>query len=339
MKEFTINDKNEGQRLDKYLKKIMAACPTSVLYKSFRKKNITVNDKKCQGNELLKEGDLIKIFFSDETFDKFKSSAYESSQTRSASLDNLSGSKNRADGQAKSKKANTSYRLKDLIIYEDEDFIFINKPAGLLTQKADKDDISLNELLRDYCKEKGYASFGEYRPSCVNRIDRNTSGIVMCAKTYKGSRILSDAIADHRLKKEYMALCHGCMEADITLNGYHVKDDKSNVSKVYKSLELVPKHQLELAKEIKTIIKPVKNNGLVSLVCVELITGKSHQIRTHLASIDHPLCGDIKYNGRPYKGRKYQLLHSYRLTFPVDERLGSISGKAIEAKLPNVYRI
>lgn len=335
MKELIVNNKNEGQRLDKYLKKVLSACPTSILYKSFRKKNITVNDKKCTGNEILVSGDLIKIFFSDETFDKF-------------SAGNVSdNSKNVTDGpsklQGKTKELKKSeLKLSDMkisVIYEDDDYIFLNKPAGILCQKASKDDLSLNDWLRDYLKSDKALDYNMYRPSCVNRIDRNTSGLVMCAKTYKGSRILSDIISSHKLKKFYIAICHGVIKESIILKGFHYKDEKKNVSRVCNTLLDVPEVYRNDAKEIETIISPVKNNGVFSLVDIQIITGKSHQIRTHLASIGHPLCGDIKYGGAPYKGRKYQLLHAMRVIFPHDDALGNLSGKTIEATMPNIYSL
>ena len=284
MKEIIIKSDEAGQRIDKYLKKLMPEAGTGFLYKMLRKKNIDLNGAKTDGSTILSSGDHIRIFFSDETYAKMQGG-------------NNGNKKNITEPADKSGKSSINIP----VILETEDVIFLNKPAGILSQESEKGQISVNDFLRLHYGKNG----GTYTPSVCNRLDRNTSGLLLAAKTYAGSRLVSDLIKTHSVRKKYLAIAEGEMTGEGVLNGYLVKDHERNIVCIKKSGEE--------KDAVRTGYKVLGQKGGFSVVEVELITGKSHQIRAHLSSIGHPLAGDIKYGGQPYKGVKYQLLHSWKL--------------------------
>jgi len=318
MKELIIDAKDSGQRMDKYLKKYFCNAGSSFLYKMLRKKNIVLNGKKASGNELLKHGDVIGVFFSEETFAKFSSS-------------------NQAENIHDYTNAYRAISGVD-VLYEDEDFLILFKPEGILTQKSSNEDISLNDWIIGYLIETGQKpDFNVFRPGAVNRIDRNTTGIVLGAKTYRGSRVFSDCIKDRSIRKFYLAVAEGKTPQNGHLAGYLVKNESENKVLVYDDLQLVPGN-LKSAVPIETRFRTLDFREGYSLVEVELLTGKSHQIRAHLASVGHPLAGDVKYGGKKYPGSKGQALLAYRMEFPEGkEELGNLQGKAIAAKVPKGF--
>lgn len=298
MKEIKITQENENQRLDKFLLKILKETTSSFVYKMLRKKNITLNDKKASGNEKLLKGDVVKIFFSDETYDKLTGSA-----STSDDFTQLSELKGKID-----------------IIYEDDNMIIINKPTGLLSQKAESNDISVNELAISYMINSGSLSkdsYQQFHPSVVNRLDRNTSGIIVFAKTLASAQRLSAIFKDRSCKKMYRAIVKGKIDSDIKLHSYLTKDEVTNKVTVHDNY-------VEGSKEIKTNIHPLQYlDNDCTYIEIHLITGKTHQIRAHLSSIGHPIAGDNKYGGK-MAGIRNQLLHAYSLTIDNEEYIAPL---------------
>lgn len=297
MRELVISRQEEGQRLDRFLSKYLPGASAGFLHKMIRKKNIKKNQEKVSGGEKLKAGDRIQIFFSEETLEKFGAPSME---TRSLSK-------------------NLSPLRKDVrILFQNDDIVILHKPAGMLTQKAGAGDDSLNDYLYDYWRDeimKGKDLPPSFRPSVANRLDRNTSGIVMCGITVKGLQALSTLLKKKDVEKYYLCIVKGRVSAGKKISGYLVKDEKKNLVTLHK--DRVPG-----SAHIETAYEPISSAGDMTLLRVRLITGKSHQIRAHLASQGHPICGDPKY-GDPEinrllkkKGIRHQLLHSSELLIP-----------------------
>lgn len=302
MREFIIQHNDSGQRLDKYLKKLLPNASSGFLYKMLRKKNITLNGSKAEGKELLKNEDLVRIFFSEETFEKF-------SKDPAALKKEYEGLK--------------SLPMKGLkVLYEDTDIIALNKPYNMLSQKAAPEDISANEYLLGYLIRQGALTLEEmntFRPSVCNRLDRNTTGILLAGKTLKGLQQLSKDLKSREAGKYYRALVAGCILEPACLKGFLKKDEVTNHVTVYEA-------KAEGALWIETAYEPIEVYEDYTMLEIHLITGRSHQIRAHLASIGHPIIGDPKY-GSPEINRRYQkahsithqLLHAYRVELPGQE--------------------
>ena len=288
MKQITVTNDMASQRLDKYLQRLLPSCPKSLIYKQLRKKNITLNSSKATGNEIVKTGDVISVFFSDETFEKFSAGEAVNTSVFERAYKQLKGIE---------------------VVYEDDKIVVFNKPANVLSQSADNKDLSVNEYLVGYLLSKGAvtpSSLQSFRPSVCNRLDRNTSGLILCSKTFEGSRYLSDKIRDKDLEKYYLALVSGSFSGPCTDTKYVIKDEKEN--KLRFVSEDTPGAML-----IKTGFEPVKCSDEISLVKVRLYTGKSHQIRAHLSKLGFPILGDRKYgNEKSASMAKRQMLHSYK---------------------------
>lgn len=319
MFEKQIVSRDEGQRLDKFLLKLLPNATSSFIYKMLRKKNITLNDKKASGTEKLKQGDSIKIYFSDETLAKFMGKSSSESAY----------------------KISDNYRRDRMeIIYEDEQFLFLNKPVGMLSQKAKDSDYSVNDWLIDYLYDSNQidqTALQTYRPSICNRLDRNTSGLILCAKTLKGAQYLSEQLKKRSMEKYYITLVHGAVERNMTIQGYLTKDNKTNQVSI-SNKETADASYIETSYEVLYCTKEY------SCLKVHLITGKTHQIRAHLSSIGHPILGDSKYGGavkgsvlNKYK-LQYQLLHAYQVVFPIEMEDAAISGKTFYAAPPKLLQ-
>lgn len=320
MREIVIEKNEAGQRLDKFLAKYMNEASKSFFYKMMRKKNITLNGKKCEGNEKLAEGDVVKLFLAEDTIEKF--SSVQVQEVKKVDLD---------------------------ILYEDDEIILVNKPAGMLSQKAKETDESLVEYLIDYLLGSGKlteSGLRAFRPSVCNRLDRNTSGIVTAGKSLAGLQMLSGVFKDRSIHKYYQCLVSGEIRDVKTVDGWLLKDEKKNQVRILTEAEAKRfggRDGDEEPKRIRTKYEPIATDGRFTLLKVTLLTGRSHQIRAHLASLGHPIVGDFKYGGvskvNP-SGRtvKYQLLHSYRLEFPkLAEPFVYLSGRVFEAPLPGYF--
>ena len=347
MKSFIVGPNQAGQRMDKLIKKILPNAGTGFIYKMLRKKNITLNGKKAEGNEILNLEDEIKFFLSDETFSKFSGTM--------ATLDdgNLPSYSNTYINEYNSSTVTKQFvdiykKISNVeIIFESNDVLLLNKPVGILTQKASPSDISLNEWLIGYLfysNQLTYEEFKTFHPSVCNRLDRNTSGLVLCSKSLKGSQYLSKIIKERLVKKIYHTICVGTICNGTTIEGYLSKNEKTNKVTVnsFENLntDIPPKN----VSYIKTEYSPIKSSRDYTLLEVHLITGKTHQIRAHLASIGHPLIGDNKYGNKSVNSffkDKYklnnQLLHAYSITFPNLNFDKDLDGKTFIAKEPKLF--
>lgn len=288
MRVVEIDKNSENQRLDKFLLKYFNKAGKSFIYKMLRKKRIKYNGKKAQGNEILVNGDVIQMYLSDETVNSF--------------IEEKSVLKTGRDFS---------------VIYEDENIIICNKPAGLAVQKdfQNKENV-LNDQLLFYLVEKGeYVPEAEqaFTPSICNRLDRNTSGIVLFGKNFRAVQELNAIIKNRKIDKFYLTLVDGVLEKDGHIEAYHLKEDKK--------VEIFSESRVG-SKKIITNYKVISQNEKFSLAEVELITGRTHQIRACFKFINHCIVGDRKYgklNVNRYFKEKYdldnQFLHAYKVVF------------------------
>ena len=308
MKTFTITKNDAGQRVDKFLMKMLKSMPKSLIYKSLRKKRIKVNGKRAQENLILQEGDLLEAYINDEFFQN-ADQALDFMHLSSAHLD---------------------------IVYEDENLLIVNKPQGLSVHadESASPDTLINRIQR-YLYDKG-----EYRPdqdktfapALAHRIDRNTSGLVLAAKNAETLRVLCEKIRNREIKKFYLCIVKGHLPQDSdTLHAYHRKDEKQKLAQVFD--RFVPG-----AKEMITEYKVLERYRAHDLAEIALITGRTHQIRAHMAHIGHPLLGDGKYGqlGRnPLLVRQALLAYKLQFAFATDGGILSyLSGKEVEILQP-----
>ena len=317
MKEYVINSADEGQTLLKYLEKVLPGAKGGVVFKALRKKNIVLNGGKATGKEVLKERDSVKVFFSDEVIEGFKP-------------------KFGKDALKVSVKKEELKRFKKNIVFEDANILIVNKDADPLSQSDGSGSISLNDMLLSYLENevKHYA----VKPSVCNRLDRNTSGLVLCGKTQKGLKALSEVIQDRSLKKYYYAIVFGELKGKLELKGYLHKDKEKNMAEITEDKRYEDSDPVETIAEKEGKIR-VKNYDL-TLLKVQLVTGKPHQIRAHLLHAGYPVLGDMKYFTEDSRACsealsiKRQMLHAFRVEFPkMDKEFSSISGKSFEAEL------
>ena len=285
--EVTIGKNDGGQRVDKFLTKAYPNLPQSMLYKSIRKKDIKVNGQRCQISTRLREGDVVSLFLKEEFFQK----------------------EERPEDFLKAPKKLT-------ILYEDENVMILDKKPGLIVHPDETYHFdSLIARIQHYLYDKGeYDPKAEkaFAPALVNRIDRNTGGIVMAAKNAEALRILNQKVKDRELHKLYLCVVCGRLEKrEDLLTGYLEKNEAQN--RVY-----ISRRPKEGAKTIRTKYRVLEERRGFSLVEVDLLTGRTHQIRAHFASIGHPLAGDGKYGKNQVNkqtGFPYQALYSYKLRF------------------------
>jgi len=321
MREINIGRNESGQRIDKLLVKYFREASPGFLYKMMRRKNILLNGHRSAGNEILKNGDVITVYFSEETFRKFTGA-----ETAGNELDRI----------RKSTAASLS------VIYEDDNILLIDKPAGLLSQKAKESDISAVDLITAHLIDNGSLTEKDllsFRPGIASRLDRNTSGILAAGKSLAGLQTLNEIFRSRTVQKYYRCIVSGKVTECSHLRGYLRKDEKSNKARV----SLTP---FDGAVPIETSYEPVRSSDGMSLLTVHLITGRTHQIRSHLASVSHPVVGDTKYGDRTVNEafrRKYgvthQMLHAYELVFPdTDGTLSYLSGRSFIAPEPDIFK-
>ncbi|PKM66294.1 MAG: RluA family pseudouridine synthase [Firmicutes bacterium HGW-Firmicutes-2] len=284
MIEINITPQNQYQRIDKFMLKILPGMSKSFCYKMFRKKNITLNRKKISGHEVCKDGDIIQIYFAEETYNHFATSKSEKSFIDDGVLS---------------------------VIYEDNQLIVINKAAGILSQD-DGSALSVVDQIRSHYEEKDLQMDTGFKIGVSNRLDRNTTGIILSAKSLPMAQIMNHKIKNHEVIKLYRSIVMGKIDKDIELKDWIRKDHNNNKVSIDSEGDII----------IHTLIKPLRWNESFTEVEIEIKTGKTHQIRIHLASIGHPIVGDNKYGNIPLNQdfkRKYnlshQLLHAYSYQF------------------------
>ncbi len=313
MHELKIGKNDAGQRLDKFITKTLDL-PPSLLYKSIRLKKIKVNRKRAENNTVLLEGDTVQCFLADEFFEK---------KTGRSSFESITPHLD--------------------IVYEDENIMLLNKRPGVSVHEDENG--STNTLIthiQAYLYQNGEydpESEQSFAPALCNRIDRNTGGIVIAAKNAEALRVMNEKIKLREIDKYYLAAVHGIPSPkSATLRAYLLKDDKKNIVRVY------DKNPPKNAKEIITKYTVIAKNADSALLEVELLTGRTHQIRAHMAHIGHALIGDGKYGinkSDRARGYKYQALYSYRLRFNFDKSkesaLDYLSGKEFKIPKKDIY--
>lgn len=315
MKEFIIKFNDSGQRLDKFLQKTLKGISNGMLYKSIRTKKIKLNGKRTDGSVKLSEGDVISCYISDDYFNVL----YKTSNMIISKYDFI---KSPAQLQ---------------IIYEDDNILIVFKPVGLVVHDDDrKSDDTLIKRILHYLYESGVYSpdkENSFTPALCNRLDRNTCGLVIAAKNSVALREVNKLIRENRIHKSYLCITTKVPSKKIdTLHAYHYKPDGSKTVKV-------SSRKLSGYREIITKYNVLATNGKLALVKIDLITGRTHQIRAHMAFIGSPLLGDNKYGNIELNKQynvKYQQLCAYKISFETDKDsfLGYLNGKRFISELP-----
>ncbi|MCI5679040.1 MAG: RluA family pseudouridine synthase [Bacteroidales bacterium] len=313
MKEIRITKNEENQRLDKFLLKYMNKASKGFLYKMLRKKRIKYNGGRAEGSELLKAGDTLQLYLAEETISSFM--------------------EEKTVAEAKRHFA---------IVYEDDDILVVSKPAGLLThpEKSSDKDTLIDQILY-YLYQKGQylpEADSSFTPALCNRLDRNTSGIVIAGKTLKGVQAVNETIRSHKLDKYYLTLVAGEIREAGEITAYLTKDEEKKQVRISK--------REGSGKKTMTKYRPLACAKGYTLLEIHLITGKTHQIRAHMQSIGHPVVGDRKY-GSEHSNQKFreeyalsnQFLHAIRVEWKEkDGPLGYLYGKEMTAPLPKTLQ-
>ena len=313
MREIRVGKNDSNQRLDRFLKKYMDEAGTGFIYKMLRKKNIKVNESKASPEMMIFEGDTIQLYLSDETIDKFI-------------------------GTKEVRKS----KLAPRIIYEDENLVLVNKPAGILSHGAGEEfEENIVDSLVTYLIQKGdYIPRIEktFSPSICNRLDRNTSGVIIGAKNSEALRLVNKAIKEGSVRKYYKTIVKGTIKEDFEHKGFLIKDEDRN-------LVDISDKQGERSKDVYTKFRVIMSKGGYSLLEVELITGRTHQIRSTLQTMGYPVIGDRKYGNsvvndefRKKYGLENQWLHGYRIVLDgLEEKLDYLNSREFIAEPDQLY--
>ena len=314
MKEIKISKNEENQRLDKFLLKYMNKASKAFIYKMLRKKRIKFNGKKAEGNELLQAGDSLLLYLSDETIASFMEEKVIAEAKRHFG-----------------------------IIYEDDDILAVAKPAGLLThpEKSDDKDTLIDQVLFYLYQMEQYVPSPQsaFTPALCNRLDRNTSGIVLAGKTLKGVQGLNEAIRNRQVDKFYFTLVKGEVKDAGEISAFLSKDQGKNQVRISNEAGINTKESI-------TRYRPLAYSHGYTLLEIHLITGKTHQIRAHMQSIGHPVVGDRKYGdlkvNQQFKqdfALSNQFLHGAKFVFSnTTGSLAYLKGKTLIAPLPKVFQ-
>ncbi len=313
MRIITVNKNDAGQRLDKFLSKAVKGLPTSMMYKLIRTKKIKVNRKRTEQKYILVEGDEIQLFIKEEFFD--------SPEKDMGALERIVPKLN--------------------ILYEDENIMLLNKRPGVLVHEdSEAGENTLIMHVKAYLCQKGeYDPYTEqsFAPALCNRIDRNTGGIVIAAKNAEALRVMNEKIKNDELTKTYLCLVHGVpKKRSAELRGYLRKDSKNNTVEVRDN-------EFPGSKQIITRYRVLESYGDSALLEVDLITGRTHQIRAHMSHIGHALVGDGKYGvnrDERAKGYKYQALYAYKLYFKSTDNesvLSHLEGKTFALDTDDIW--
>ena len=305
MRTIEIKENDGGQRLDKYLSKRFKTMPKSLMYKYIRTKYIKLNGKKCDKADFIKAGDVLTLYIKDEFFEENPDREYEFTKA--------------------------PYKLD--IVYEDENIILIDKKPGVIVHQDKSYHFDcLVMRVQHYLYKKGEYNPEEekaFTPALVNRIDRNTGGIVIAAKNAESLRILNEKIKTREVEKYYLALLCGKPKYDSgIMKDYLIKNNSANKVKIYKK-------PVANSKEIITEYRILESDGKKTLAEIKLHTGRTHQIRAHMAFIGCPLVGDSKYgkNKKNFINDKYQALYAYKIKFSFKTDAGKLdylNGKEFE---------
>lgn len=287
MIEFTIDLSADGQRMDRYLKKLMPAADKHFIQKMLRKKRIKCNHKRTEPNQLLTVGDTVTLYFSAETFEKFRHQ------------------KSYSDIPEEYKAVFTSP------VYEDEDILVVNKPVGLLCQRGSAEDPSLIDFAQTYLKDHLPES-KTFSPGIANRLDRNTGGITLIPKNYQTTKAVNQAMREHQVEKYYVTVVSGAINGEGHLQHYLYKNADENIVTITDEKN---------SDSVRVVLdyKSIYTNGQLTVLSVRLHTGKTHQIRAQLAHIGYPVLGDPKYGDKKVNGRyplNVQILYAARYVIP-----------------------
>lgn len=314
MREIEINENENEQRVDRFLKKYLANASAGFIYKMIRKKNIKVNGKRIKPDSMIYEGDKIQLYLAEETIKKF---------------------------EADEEEARSNIKLN--IVYEDDNIVLINKDLGMLSHgRGGEFEENVVDSLISYLIRKGdYVPRVErtFTPSICNRLDRNTSGLIIGAKNYNSLKLINEALKNLEIRRFYKTIVKGEMDKSSKETGYLIKDEERNRVRISSG-------DFEGSKEIITSINPMIAKNGYTLVEVELITGRTHQIRGHLSSLGYPLIGDRKYGlegvnkeFREIYGVENQILHSYRLEFNgLTDTMEYLNGQSFEAPTNKLFK-